>query len=47
MVSTLRNELGLKGFENGVLRKVFGPKMEDIRETGEQRIMRNFIDCNT
>jgi hypothetical protein len=46
MVSTLRKELGLKGFENGV-RKVFGPKTEDVRETEEQCIMRDFIDYNT
>jgi hypothetical protein len=31
-------------FENRVLRRIFGPKGKKRRETGEDCIMRSFID---
>jgi hypothetical protein len=36
---TLREEEGLRVFENRVLRRVFGPKRDDV--TGEWRRLRN------
>jgi hypothetical protein len=32
-------------FENRVLRRIFGPKREEVGETGEDCIMRSFITC--
>jgi hypothetical protein len=29
--------------ENRVLKRIFGPKMEEVTETGENCIMRSFI----
>jgi hypothetical protein len=41
----LKEESRLRAFENGVLRRIFGPKRDEI--TGEWRkyIMRNLIVC--
>ena len=38
---TLREESRLRVFENRVLRRVFGPKRDEIRGNGENYIMRN------
>jgi hypothetical protein len=35
----------LRLFENRVLRRIVGPKMEEWWEGGEQYIMRSFITC--
>jgi hypothetical protein len=32
-------------FENRVLRKIFGPKREEIRGNGEDYTTRNFMTC--
>jgi hypothetical protein len=32
-------------FENGVLKKLFGPKREELKKAGENFLMRNFIIC--
>jgi hypothetical protein len=39
---TLREEYGLRVFENGVLRKIFGPKRE---EDGSWRKLHNDVAC--
>jgi hypothetical protein len=41
---TLREEHRLRVFENRVLR-IFGPKRDEVREVGENYIMRSFITC--
>jgi hypothetical protein len=41
---TLREEQRLRMFENGVPRRIFGPKGK-WRETGEDCVMRSFITC--
>ena len=38
---TLREELRLRVFENRVLRRVFGPKRDEVTGNGENYIMRN------
>jgi hypothetical protein len=40
---TLREEQRLKGFENRVLRRIFGPKRDEVR--GENSITRSFMIC--
>jgi hypothetical protein len=40
---TLREEHGL--FENRVLRRIFGPKREEVVEPRENCLMRSFIIC--
>jgi hypothetical protein len=40
---TLREEHRLRVFENRVLRRIFGPKRDEV--TGEGCTMRNFIIC--
>jgi hypothetical protein len=42
---TLRKELGLKEFENGVLKGICAPKRDEIIGAGENCIMRSFITC--
>jgi hypothetical protein len=32
-------------FENRVLRRIFGPKRDEVMEVGENCIMRSFITC--
>jgi hypothetical protein len=32
-------------FENRVLREIFGPKRDGVKEVGENCIMRSFITC--
>jgi hypothetical protein len=41
----LREERRLRVFENGVLRRVFGPKRDEVTENGENYIMRSFMIC--
>jgi hypothetical protein len=40
---TLREKHKLRVFENGVLRRIFGPKRDEV--TGENCIMRSFVIC--
>jgi hypothetical protein len=41
----LREEQRLREFENRVLRRIFGPKRDEVQEVGESCIMRSFITC--
>ena len=43
---TLREEDRLKVFENRVLRRVFGPKRDEVTRNGENYIMRSLTVCN-
>jgi len=38
---TLREERRLRVFENRVLRRIFGPKRDEVRGDGENYIMRS------
>jgi hypothetical protein len=40
---TLRKECRLRFFENRVLRRIFGPKRDEARGSGEAYITRSFI----
>ena len=42
---TLREERRLRVFENRVLRRVFGPKRDDVTGNGENYIMRSLVIC--
>jgi len=42
---TLREERRLRVFENSVLRRVFGPKRDEVTENGENYIMRILVIC--
>ena len=42
---TLREERRLRVFENRVLRRVFGPKRDEVTGNGENYIMRNLVIC--
>jgi hypothetical protein len=42
---TLRKESRLRVFENRVLRRIFGPKRNEVRGAGEDCIMRSFVIC--
>jgi len=37
---TLRKERILRVFENRVLRRIFGPRMDNVKSSGENYIMR-------
>jgi hypothetical protein len=41
----LREERRLRVFENRVLRRIFGPKRDEITGSRENFIMRNFMIC--
>jgi hypothetical protein len=41
----LREEHELRIFKNRVLRRIFGPKRDVVREGGERCIMRSFVIC--
>jgi hypothetical protein len=41
----LREEHRLRVFENKVLRRIFGPKKDEVTGEGESCTMRNFIIC--
>ena len=40
---TLREEYRLRGFENRVLRRLFGPKRDEVTGSGEDYITRSFM----
>jgi hypothetical protein len=42
---TLREEHRLRVFENRVLRRIFGPKRDEVTENIENCIMRSFVIC--
>ena len=42
---TLREERRLKVFENRVLRRVYGPKRDEVTENGENYIMMSLVIC--
>jgi hypothetical protein len=41
----LREEHILRVFENRVLRRIFGPKRDEVTKVGESCVMRSFITC--
>jgi hypothetical protein len=41
----LREERKLRVFENRVLRRVFGPKIDEVTGNRENYIMRNLVIC--
>jgi hypothetical protein len=41
----LREEHRLRVFENRVLRRIFGPKRDEVTGVWKNNIMRNFITC--
>jgi hypothetical protein len=42
---TLREERRLRVFENRVLRRVFGPKRDEVTKSGENCIIRSLMIC--
>jgi hypothetical protein len=42
---TLRDERRLRVFEKRVLRRVLGPKKDEVRGNGENYIMRSLVIC--
>jgi hypothetical protein len=42
----LRYKHTLRVFQNGVLRKIFGPNRDEVTERGEDYITRSFMICN-
>jgi len=42
---TLRDERRLRVFENRVLRRIFGPKRDEVTGGGENYIMRSLMIC--
>ena len=42
---TLRDERRLRVLENRVLRRVFGPKRDEVTENGENYILRSLVIC--
>jgi hypothetical protein len=44
---TLGNERTLRVFENRVLRRIFGPKSDEVTESGEDYITRSFVICTS
>jgi hypothetical protein len=45
LVCDIKREHRLRVFENRVLRRIFGPERGDVREVGENCLMRSFIIC--
>jgi hypothetical protein len=43
---TSREKRRLRVFENRVLRRIFGPKRDEVTDGGENCIMRSFITCS-
>jgi hypothetical protein len=43
---TLREEHRLSMFENKVLRRIFGPKRDEVTRGWRNCIMRSFVICN-
>jgi hypothetical protein len=42
---TLRDTYTLRVFENEVLRKIFGPKRNEVKGNGEDSTTRSFTSC--
>ena len=42
---TLSEEYRLRVFENGMLRRIFGPKMDGVTGDWKNYIMRSLINC--
>jgi hypothetical protein len=42
---TLRKEQRLRVFENRVLRRIFGPRRDEAKDSGEDYITRNLMTC--
>jgi len=42
---TLKERRRLRAFENGVLKRIFGPERNVVRGSGENYIMRSFMIC--
>ena len=42
---TLREERRLRLFENRMLRKILGPKRDEVKGNGEEYIMRSLMIC--
>jgi hypothetical protein len=42
---TLREKHSLRVFENRVLRRIFGPKRDEVTEEWRKFIMRSFVIC--
>jgi len=42
---TMREERRLRVFENRVLRRVFGPKRDEVTGNGENYVMRSLMIC--
>jgi hypothetical protein len=42
---TLRGHHWLRVFENRVLSRIFGPKRDDVIESGENYVMRSLVIC--
>jgi len=42
---TLREKRRLGVFENRVLRRIFGPKRDEVTGNGENYIMKSFVIC--
>jgi hypothetical protein len=43
---TLREERRMRVFENGVLRRIFGPKTDKVTKEWENYIMRSLMICS-
>jgi hypothetical protein len=44
-ICALREEHRLRVFENRMLRRIFGPKRDEVTGEGENCIMRSFVIC--
>jgi len=42
---TLSGERRMRVFEKRVVRRIFGPKKEDVTESGKDYLTRNFMIC--
>jgi len=45
LVAHIEGGAQAEGFENRVLRRIFGPKRDKVTERGENYIMRNLMIC--
>jgi hypothetical protein len=41
----LREECRLRVFENRVLRRIFEPKRDEVKESGENYVMKSLMFC--
>jgi len=42
----LREERRLRVFENRLLRRIFGPKRDEVTKSGENYVMRSLMICS-